>query len=141
MLYVVIALLIFSALIFIHEFGHFIFAKLFKVKVEEFSIGMGPKLFSKKFSEEGTAYSIRLLPFGGYVSMLGENEASDDEDAFCKKPIYQRFIITCAGAIFNIILGFILMFALVTSMSNLGSTTIFRFQDENAISQKSGLQI
>ena len=79
-----LAILLFGAIIGIHEFGHFFFAKLFKVKVNEFSLGMGPKLIKKQIGE--TLYAIRLLPIGGFVSMEGEDEESDNERAFGKKP-------------------------------------------------------
>lgn len=90
LLYILIAILIFGALILVHELGHFLTARLFHVKIYEFSIGMGPKLFSKKSKKTDTAYSIRLLPIGGFVSMAGEDEESDDEGSMRKKPVWQR---------------------------------------------------
>ena len=98
-----VAILLFGVIIAIHEFGHFFFAKLFKVKVNEFALGMGPAIFKKKIGE--TQYALRLLPIGGFVSMEGEDSESDDEGAFNKKKPYQRFIIVAAGAILNLILG------------------------------------
>ena len=92
-LYVLLAILVFGFMIFIHELGHFMFAKLFKVSINEFSIGMGPKILSKK-GKDGVLYSLRLLPLGGFVAMVGEDEDSEDQNAFCKKPAWQRFIIT-----------------------------------------------
>lgn len=91
----------------VHEAGHFTFAKLFGVKVNEFSMGMGPKLISRKKGE--TRYSWRLLPIGGYVSMEGEDEDSEDERAFNKKPCWQRIVIVVAGALVNIFVGLILV--------------------------------
>lgn len=91
----------------VHEAGHFTFAKLFGVKVNEFSIGMGPKLLSRKKGE--TQYSWRLLPIGGYVSMEGEDSDSEDERAFGKKPCWQRIVIVAAGALVNIMIGLILV--------------------------------
>ena len=76
---IILTVVMFGILIFIHEFGHFITAKMFKVKVNEFALGMGPKLFS--FGKGETRYSLRLLPIGGYVSMEGETEDSDDPRA------------------------------------------------------------
>ena len=73
MLYVLLAILLFGILIFIHELGHYIFARIFGVTVNEFSIGMGPKLISVKSKKTGIAYSLRLLPIGGFVSMAGED--------------------------------------------------------------------
>ncbi len=100
-------ILIFGLIIFIHEFGHFITAKLFGVTVHEFALGMGPKLFGKKYKE--TEYSVRLIPMGGYVKMEGEDEASQDAGAFSQKKPWQRFIILFAGAFMNLILGFVLL--------------------------------
>ena len=99
--------LIFGLIVFIHEFGHFITAKLFGVTVHEFAIGMGPKLLGKQWKD--TYYSIRLIPMGGYVKMEGEDEASDKEGSFSSKKPWQRFIILFAGALMNLILGFSLL--------------------------------
>lgn len=113
---ILVAILFFGVIIMVHEFGHFSFAKLFGVKVNEFSLGMGPKLLSRKKGE--TTYSWRLLPIGGFVAMEGEDEASDDERAFNKKPCWQRIIIVCAGAIINIILGLIIVAVMLTVNSD-----------------------
>ena len=94
--YILIAILSFGFLIFIHELGHFIFAKKFGVAITEFSLGMGPKLFSKK-GKDGVDYSVRLLPIGGYVAMEGEDSESDNPNSFDKKPAWQRFIIVLLG--------------------------------------------
>ena len=91
-LYILIAILVFGFLICVHELGHFMFAKRFGVSISEFSIGMGPKLFSKK-GKDGVNYAVRALPIGGYVAMVGEDEESDDPNSFNKKPAWQRFII------------------------------------------------
>lgn len=133
-----LAIFLFGVLIAIHEFGHFSFAKLFKVKVNEFSLGMGPKLISKKKGE--TAYSLRLLPIGGFVSMEGEDEDSEDDRAFNKKPAWQRFIIVAAGAILNLILGVVVV-AICLSCSDLVGTREVHSFYENAISQQTGLQV
>jgi len=98
-------------LVFIHEGGHFLAAKLFKVKVEEFSIGFGPKIYSKKGKE--TEYSISAIPFGGYVKMTGENERVDVQGAFNKAKISHRIIIVLAGALVNIIFAIIIYFGLL----------------------------
>lgn len=146
--------LVLGALIFVHELGHFIAAKAFRVQVNEFSLGMGPKLVSVKnkkvthlFSKEKpeqisdgfTAYSIRLLPIGGYVSMEGEDDESDCPDAFTKKPAWKRFIITIAGVLMNMIVAVLITFILVC-VTPVASTTIAEF-DEGAVSQQSGLQV
>ncbi|MEE1075296.1 MAG: site-2 protease family protein, partial [Acutalibacteraceae bacterium] len=102
-----IAILLFVVLIVIHEFGHFIAAKLLGVRVNEFAVGFGPKLFSKQGKE--TKYSVNLIPFGGYCAMEGEDETSADNKAFCNKKPWRRFIIVAMGAIFNLLLGFIIV--------------------------------
>ena len=135
---VAVALLFFGVIIMIHEFGHFTCAKLFKVKVNEFSIGMGPAIFKKKKGE--TAYALRCLPIGGYVSMEGEDENSTDERAFNNKPLIQRMLIVAAGAIMNLILGVIIMAILLSTTKGLiGTNTIHSFYD-GATSVNYGLQ-
>ncbi len=106
---ILIALLAFALMVFIHEFGHFISAKLFKIKVLEFAIGMGPAIFKKKMGE--TLYSVRVLPIGGYCSMEGEDSQSDDERSFGRAKWWKRFIVVIAGAVLNIFLGFVLLFS------------------------------
>ena len=126
---IVIALLIFGFLIFIHELGHYLTARLFHVHIREFAIGMGPKLFTKVSKRTGIAYSLRALPIGGFVSMVGEDEESDDPDAFHKKPVWQRIIITVAGASMNVLIGVLVMSFLVMSQDMLPSTTIAKFRE------------
>ncbi|MBO5195647.1 MAG: site-2 protease family protein [Clostridia bacterium] len=139
-LYVLLAILIFGFLIFIHEGGHFFFARLFKVTVREFAIGMGPKIFTKKSEKSGIAYSLRLLPIGGFVSMEGEDEESDDPNAFNKKPVWQRIIIVVAGALTNIIVGILVMSILVFNADYLLSTQIGEVT-EGSVSHEAGLQV
>ena len=121
---VISAILVFGFLIFIHEFGHYITARLFKVSITEFSIGMGPRLLWYDSKKTGIRYSLAMLPIGGYVAMVGEDEASDDPNAFNKKPAWQRFIITAAGAAVNIIVGFIVMIILA-AIVKIGGTTVY----------------
>lgn len=126
-LYVFLALLVFGVLVLIHEGGHFLFARLFRVTVEEFSIGMGPKLISRKSKKSGITYSWRVFPIGGFVAMVGEDEDSEDANAFCNKPVWQRMIITAAGATVNLVAGFIAMMILVACTSTFGGTTVAEF--------------
>ncbi|MBR4893035.1 MAG: RIP metalloprotease RseP [Clostridia bacterium] len=107
---VIYALLLFSVIIFVHEFGHFIFAKIFGVYVHEFAIGMGPAIFKKKKGE--TLYSVRLVPMGGYCKMEGEDGQSDNSRAFSNKSKTKRLIILSAGAVMNLLLGFIVVLIL-----------------------------
>ena len=111
-MYVIIAILIFGILIAIHEFGHFITAKLCGVRVLEFSICMGPLLWSRQGEE--TAYSLRLLPIGGFCAMEGEDTASDDPRAFNNQNPLKKILILAAGAGMNFLLGFLLIVAVLT---------------------------
>ena len=104
---IIIAIIIFGILVLIHEFGHFIFAKKFGVTVNEFSIGMGPRIFSR-VAKSGTRYSIKALPLGGSCAMLGEDEDNMEEGSFNSKPRWKRFLIVFAGPLFNFILAFLL---------------------------------
>ena len=139
-LYVLLAIFIFGVLILVHELGHYITARLFDVHIEQFAIGMGPKLLSKKSKKTGIVYSLRALPIGGFVSMVGEDGESDDERAFCKKPTWQRIIIVAAGSVMNLLAGVILTFAVTLTSQNIGNTTIAGF-DENAVSSQYGLRV
>lgn len=104
---ILIAIVVFSLIIIIHELGHFILAKKNGVYVTEFSIGMGPRIVSTVKGE--TRYSVKLFPFGGSCMMLGEDEdIADDERAFGKKNVWQRISIIAAGPIFNFILAFVI---------------------------------
>lgn len=135
-MYIIMAILGFSLLIIVHELGHFMLAKFNGIKVEEFSIGMGPEVFSKMGKE--TQYSIRLFPIGGFVKMLGEDEVSDDERSFSSKSPLRRISVILAGAIMNIILALIL-FGVV--FSNNGFTLpVISDIVENSPAFKSGLQ-
>lgn len=102
-MYIILAILAFAVLIFVHELGHFTLAKINGVKVEEFSIGMGPKIFSKQGKE--TKYSLGLFPIGGYVSMMGEDEAVDDERSFSTKSPLRKITIIVAGVFMNYVLA------------------------------------
>lgn len=108
-------IVVLGVLIFIHELGHFVFAKLFKVGVEKFSLGFGPKVFGKKVGE--TEYLVSAFPLGGYVKMVGENadgELSPDDKArsFAEKPALQRIIIVAAGPVFNLLFAYLVFITL-----------------------------
>ncbi len=157
-LYLLLTLALLSVMVIIHEFGHFIFAKIFGVTVLEFSVGMGPAIFTtgkkkkKKLQcadiededditdanstpkKKKTAFSIRAFPVGGYVSMAGEDDDSEDPNAFNKKKVWQRMLIIIAGPAMNILLGILcmLIFVLNTAQINGGflpSTQISNFVD------------
>lgn len=136
-----VAIFMFLLLIVIHEFGHFIAAKLCNVKVNEFAVGFGPKLLKKQYGE--TLYSVNLIPLGGYCAMEGEDEDSSDDRAFCKKKPLQRFFIVANGAIFNLILGLIIVGVSLIPNTNgdlLGTTTVAKFA-ENSVSSEYGLKV
>lgn len=136
---IIVAILVFGVIIVIHEAGHFTAAKLCGVRVNEFSIGMGPRLLG--WGKGETKYSLRVLPIGGYVSMEGEDENSSDPRAFGNKPVWQRLIIVCAGAVMNLLLGFVIL-AIVSSCSEgITTTQIAGFYSEEAPSHLSGLEV
>ena len=135
---ILIAILLFGVIIFIHEFGHFICAKLSGVKVNEFAIGMGPALF--KFKKGETLYALRLFPIGGYVAMEGEDEESADERAFGKAKVWKRMIIVVAGAIMNLLLGLVLIGLYLGISGDLAEPAVAKF-DDNAKSPQYGLQV
>lgn len=127
-------------LIFIHEGGHFLAAKLFKVKVENFSIGFGPKIFTKKGKE--TEYSVSLIPFGGYIKMAGELERSNEEGAFNNAKILHRIFIVAAGPVINIIFGILVFFILsFFSGYNLSTTVSELIPETNALGIEIGDKI
>ncbi len=132
-----VAVLLFLVLIIIHEFGHFIAAKLLGVRVNEFAVGFGPKLFAKQWGE--TKYAFNLIPLGGYCAMEGEDEDSTDSKAFCNKAPWRRFLIVVMGALFNLLLGVIIVAIILAPTDRFATTTIAEFQ-ENASSYATGLQ-
>lgn len=126
-MYFVIAILIFSFLIFIHEFGHFITAKLFDVKVNEFSIFMGPRLLH--WGKGETEYSLRLLPIGGYCAMEGEDGSSDDPRSFTSKAPWKRVIILAAGAFMNFLTGVVVLLIIYSTATGFRTMEITDFVD------------
>lgn len=167
-LYILLAILIFGLLIFIHELGHFLVARACGVKILEFAIGMGPRLFSYRSKKSGTVYAFRLLPIGGFVSMLGESgmelaqgseqgevadaelgddaapvSPEDEKRAYCNQSVWRRILISLAGPAMNVLLGFLLMFIMVGAMGRegyLGSTVVAGFPEGN-VSAESGLAV
>ena len=103
-------------LIFIHEGGHFLIAKLCKVKVNEFALGFGPKIFTKE--KGGTQYTLRLIPLGGFVSMEGEDEHSDSEGSFRNASVWKRIAIISAGGLVNVIFGLLIYFILLLAITD-----------------------
>ena len=126
-MYIIIAIIIFGILIAIHEFGHFMAAKLCGVKVEEFAIGMGPALFKKQKGE--TVYALRILPIGGFCAMAGEDEESDDPRAFTNQGFWKKFVILCAGSFMNLVLGIVLILIMYAGAQAFVTPTIDHFMD------------
>lgn len=121
MLTALAAIFVFLMVILIHELGHFVVAKSVGIKVNEFSIGMGPKIFQKKKGE--TEYTLRILPIGGYVKMEGEDETSDDPRSFSKASPLSRIAVVAAGAVMNFILA-ITVFSIVSYGIGMPTNTI-----------------
>lgn len=145
------SVLVFGFVIFFHELGHFVTAKKSGIQVNEFSIGMGPALFKK--IHKGTQYSIRLLPIGGFVSMEGEDGEEEEKDEketppvpgelktgkpFGEVAIWKRMIVIAAGAVMNLVLGFLVMLVLVGGDDAITSKTVCEFS-ENALCHQTGL--
>lgn len=139
LLYLLITLVLLSILVFLHEGGHFLLARLNKITVNEFAIGMGPKIFSRVSKKSGIRYSIRALPLGGFVSMAGEDGESEDVNAFCNKNVWRRISTVFAGPITNILVGFIGMFILVSATGP--ATNIVAAFLDNSTSNNYGLQV
>lgn len=125
---IIIAILIFGLIVTVHEFGHFICAKLSGIKVLEFSVGMGPKFLQKKKGE--TKYSLRALPIGGYCAMEGEDSTNSDPRSFRNAKLWKRMIVLVAGAAMNFVLGIVMLMILVCMMDQIPTTTIKGFSGQ-----------
>ncbi len=108
---IILALLIFSVIVIVHELGHFLLAKYNGITVTEFSVGMGPRLLSHEWG--GTRYSLKILPFGGSCMMVGEEEESEEEGSFGSKSVWARAAVVAAGPVFNFLLAFVLSVIIV----------------------------
>ncbi|MBS6023961.1 MAG: RIP metalloprotease RseP [Paeniclostridium sordellii] len=133
---ILVAILAFGIIVFIHELGHFLFAKKAGVRIHEFAIGMGPKIYG--FQKGETTYSIRLLPLGGYVAMEGEDSDSKDPRAFGNKSILQRASILFAGPFFNIILTVIILIPVFMYIGT--PSTKLKSVIDNSAAQRAGIQ-
>ena len=132
----IIAILLFSAIILFHELGHFLLAKANGIRVNEFSLGLGPTIVG--FTKGETKYSVKLLPFGGACMMEGEDSQSDDDRSFQKKSVWARISVVAAGPVFNFIMAFVLA---VIILGNIGISTPTVAQVEDGYgAQTAGLQ-
>ena len=138
-MYIIIAILIFGILIAVHELGHFLAAKSVGVKVNEFSIGMGPGIFKKQGKE--TLYSLRLLPIGGYCAIEGENDDSEDERSMGKKPLIARLLILFAGSFMNFIAGFLIVLVIVSFSPYYSTTRLDGFMPDFPLQGEEGLMV
>ena len=135
---ILFAILLFSFLIFIHELGHFVAAKLSGVQVNEFSMFMGPAIFKKQKGE--TLYAIRCIPIGGYCAMEGEDGESDNPRAFGKAAWWKRLIILIAGSGMNFIAGVLIMFILFIPVEEIATPVIREFESYSTVNGENGLQ-
>ena len=128
-MFIVLAILAFGIIIAIHELGHYISAKVLGVKVNEFAIGMGPKILSKQGEE--TLYSLRALPFGGFCSMEGEHEEGDEPDprSFLSQKRWRRIVILASGSVANFVAAFIIILILTAGATGFMGTTITEVDD------------
>ena len=133
---IILAILIFSFIIIFHELGHFLFAKKCNVKVNEFTLGLGPTIIS--WGKGETKYCLKLLPFGGSCVMEGEDEDSDSDRAFNKKTLWERFQIVFGGPLFNFILAYILSVVYIASIG-VNDTTITEVM-ENMPAAEAGME-
>ena len=141
-MYILLAILMFSFLIFIHELGHFATAKLFGVQVNEFSMFMGPAIWKKQKGE--TLYAIRTIPIGGYCAMEGEDGESDNPRAFGRARWWKKLIILVAGAAMNFLAGFLIFWGLVgltRGYEQIPVPVISQFYEGNTIEGADGLQV
>ena len=133
------AILLFSILIFVHELGHFLAAKAFKVQVNEFAMFMGPAIFKKKIGE--TVYSLRCIPMGGFCSMEGEDEDTDNPRSFQKASWWKRLIILVAGAAMNFIMGFLIFAIIYLPSDAISVPVIAEFEQGCTLNIEGGLQV
>lgn len=134
---VLLTLLLFAVVIFVHEGGHLLCAKACGIYVEEFSVGMGPLLFSRKKGD--TTYSLRLLPIGGYCKMPGEDGESDYANGFDKKSLPRRMLVVAGGALFNILFAILLFIAVYMSIGTASSASLVGGVEEGYPAAVAGL--
>lgn len=138
-LYILLAVLIFGILIFTHELGHFLTAKLFGVKVNEFALCMGPAIWKKTVGE--TTYSLRCIPIGGYCAMEGEDETSADPRSFTSAKAWKRVVILIAGAAMNFLTGLLILIVIYSTISVFAVPQISGFMDGARLETEGHLQV
>ena len=138
-MYILLAILMFSILIFVHELGHFATAKLFGVQVNEFSMFMGPAIWKKQIGE--TLYAIRTIPIGGYCAMEGEDEDSDNPRAFSRAAWWKKLIILVAGAAMNFLFGILVFAILYLPATHVSDPVVNQFMDCCTFNHEDGLML
>ena len=137
-MYILIAILVFGILIFVHELGHFLSAKALGVQVNEFSVCMGPAIWKKQKGE--TLYALRCIPIGGYCAMEGEDEESENPRAFTSQPWWKRLIILLAGSFMNFVAGLLVVVILYSGAQGFSTPRISDFFEGCPLQSESGLQ-
>lgn len=137
MITAIVTIVMFLVMVSLHEFGHYIVARLLKFKILEYAIGFGPAIFKSKKTE--IQYSVRCIPLGGYCKFEGEDEASTDPAAFNNQPVWKRILVVLAGGVFNIILGFVLFLAIIPATSPMLTNKIDTVV-ENSYIEQAGIQ-
>lgn len=137
--YIILAVFIFGVLVGIHELGHFLVAKACNVRVEEFSVGMGPAIFSRQKGE--TLYALRCIPFGGYCAMAGEDEESSDPRAFTNIAAWKRALTLVAGSFMNFLLGLVIVIILYSGAYAFRSTEFVDFKEGCPYTGENALQV
>jgi len=132
------SILVFGAIIMIHELGHFFAARLNGITVTDFSFGMGPKLLH--FKKGDTTYCLRLFPIGGSCTMLGDDEDIDEKGSFSKAKVWRRVTVIIAGAVMNLVLGFIVLFGLTATSPYIKTRTVAGFS-ENSVAEQAGFMV
>lgn len=134
----IVTIIMFLVMVSLHEFGHFITARLMNFRILEYAIGFGPAIWKSKKSE--IQYSLRIIPFGGYCKFEGEDEKSDDPRAFSNQAVWKRIIVVAAGGIFNVILGFVLFLLIVSQTSPMVTNKVESVVAESYVAE-SGLML
>lgn len=148
LIYIILALLLLCLLITVHEFGHFVAARLTGIPVNEFAIGFGPKILGWKSKKYPTTFALRVFPLGGYCSFVGEDDATgahtDDPDAFNKQKVWKRLVTVFMGPMMNFVLAIcvaIVLFALTPVVDTIPDSVYIQAVDENAAAFAAGIEV
>ena len=137
MITAIVTIVMFLIMVSLHEFGHYIVARVLDFKILEYAIGFGPAIFKRE--KNSILYSVRVVPFGGYCKFEGEDEESSDPRAFSNRPVWRRILVVAAGGVFNIILGVLIFMVIMPSLSPV-STNVINSVVENSYLEQCGVQ-